>query len=865
MNGSDDLMPHEADRGDAAAGERRAKWGLRGTLFMSFGAIVALTALAIGVAVFALREVRFGYEELATRDIPSIVGSANLAISGTDMTVYASQLVNATEEGAREAASRRLRAAVDVLARVVAEIGDSGAAREVVAELQAKTSSFASMLDGLEEFTKANIAASLRIRARLDELFVLYDEITGTLAPRVDDAYFELVIGGETAGSETAAIVDTIVVDEMQALQLMFELRGTVHAMIGATSSYLLVDSVAISKLFEDKLVASSQRLATLLADLDEAGITLGVAGELFLLSELGGEARAMRGADTFDVASSATSQMLSQLIETQQLIDNALITAIDDRLFDLTMNAEDAVGKNAAVINDLLNNQVSALKTTLEAVSAVHQFVAILVQGALTEDASLIVPLQDKVVASANGLRAAVDDIADEELRAKVDALLAFGADRTGMLAERRGALDALASATAIVSDVFATARDIGETTRRLISQRNDVIEVHSGNIDAMFAMGTLVLVVIGLVSAVIAAVIGFLVVDRGIAKPLARLVAATKAIAAGDLEADIAVEARGGEIGDMVQALQVFRHGALERDRLQNAGAAEQMQRQQRQQQVEALIAEFRTNVQSLLEQVSANADQMQSTAEILATVAGETSSEANLATTVSSEASSSVQTVASAAEEMAASIAEISNQVEASTKVVAQASANADATNVEIEALAEAARRIGAVIGLISDIAAQTNLLALNATIEAARAGDAGRGFAVVASEVKALASQTASATEEIASQIAGIQGSTSQAVQSIALITRTMDEVNRYTSAIAGAIGQQNAATSEITASAQQAAHGTSSLATTMNRVREVVDENNQSMQQMLTSAADVNSQAEELRRTIDHFLARVAAA
>ena len=89
--------------------------------------------------------------------------------------------------------------------------------------------------------------------------------------------------------------------------------------------------------------------------------------------------------------------------------------------------------------------------------------------------------------------------------------------------------------------------------------------------------------------------------------------------------------------------------------------------------------------------------------------------------------------------------------------SHKISREAVSQVEQTNARIADLAQSASRIGEVVKMISAVAEQTNLLALNATIEAARAGEAGRGFAVVASEVKALAAQTAKATEEIGDQI------------------------------------------------------------------------------------------------------------
>src|SRR5690606_31516126 len=145
--------------------------------------------------------------------------------------------------------------------------------------------------------------------------------------------------------------------------------------------------------------------------------------------------------------------------------------------------------------------------------------------------------------------------------------------------------------------------------------------------------------------------------------------------------------------------------------------------------------------------------------------------------------------IQMVASAAEELSASVKEISNQVSQSTDFARHAVAETSRATEEINGLVAAAQKIGDVVNLISDIASQTNLLALNATIEAARAGEAGKGFAVVASEVKNLASQTATATEEITAQVSGMQSATESAVNAINLIADVIKKIDETAVTIA----------------------------------------------------------------------------
>lgn len=246
--------------------------------------------------------------------------------------------------------------------------------------------------------------------------------------------------------------------------------------------------------------------------------------------------------------------------------------------------------------------------------------------------------------------------------------------------------------------------------------------------------------------------------------------------------------------------------------------------------------LANDFETNVKGLVENVSSSATQMQTTSQTLAAAAEETSNQSN--------------TVATAAEELAASVNEISGQVMNANKIIDNAVSEAKKSEESVSGLVEAATKIGEVTAIISDIADQTNLLALNATIEAARAGEAGKGFAVVASEVKTLASETAKATEEIESQIKGIQEVSQATASAIQEITRTIGEISQISTSISGAVEEQSAATAEVSSNitgVQQAAAETGESATTM-----------------LGVSSELTEKSEDLQKRVDDFLAQVRA-
>jgi methyl-accepting chemotaxis protein len=276
-----------------------------------------------------------------------------------------------------------------------------------------------------------------------------------------------------------------------------------------------------------------------------------------------------------------------------------------------------------------------------------------------------------------------------------------------------------------------------------------------------------------------------------------------------------------------------------------------------------VDDAIVWFRGSVEGVLKTVTESVASMKATATALSAMSNETTAHTTGAVRTSNDAFGGVESAAAAADQLSKSIAEINRQLVSASDVVAAATAEAQSTNAVIGDLAQAAQKINDVIKLIQNVAGQTNLLALNATIEAARAGTAGKGFAVVASEVKALAVQTAKATDVIASQISAVQSSTQSAVRAIGSITGRMEEIRLFTSAIATSVEQQNAATSEISNNVTTAATGTRSVVSVLQRVASAITDMHSSADTVLTASSAVEKAADSLRESVDSFLRKVA--
>jgi methyl-accepting chemotaxis protein len=371
------------------------------------------------------------------------------------------------------------------------------------------------------------------------------------------------------------------------------------------------------------------------------------------------------------------------------------------------------------------------------------------------------------------------------------------------------------------------------------------------------------LLVIPIGALVAVLISVAATTWLGRLISRPIVAMTASMRLLAEGQLETEIPSVDRRDEVGHMAQALQVFRAHAQEARTLQAAADNEHAAKARRQAAMDRYTNDFGTSAAGVMGSLVRSAETMRATAAEMSNAAQRTRVDATATAEGAIESSRNLSAVAAAAEQMSASISEIGHQVAHASQAAAEAVERTSVTDAKVADMAAAADRVGQVVQLINAIASQTNLLALNATIEAARAGDAGKGFAVVAGEVKALAAQTAKATEQISTHIDAIRASTAETVTAVREVGISIGQVDQVASAIAAAVEQQAAVTQSIVSSVQSVTLATQDATRAMREVSQVAETTDAASRTVLSGADEVSANAARLQDEVGQFLRAMA--
>ncbi|GGF69268.1 methyl-accepting chemotaxis protein [Azorhizobium oxalatiphilum] len=427
------------------------------------------------------------------------------------------------------------------------------------------------------------------------------------------------------------------------------------------------------------------------------------------------------------------------------------------------------------------------------------------------------------------------------------------------GSAAGHRRALDAMhkdcePAGRAVLQKMVDVNMSSSEASDRMAAQLAETTRSASLTTMANIVVATLAMIVIAIV-----------MIRWSIVTPLRAMMAAMHDLGQGKLDTPIRGTARKDEIGAMGKALEVLREQLAAAEEARHAQAAAEEAHHARLAHRNALSTAFVGRMTELATAFASSSSQVADSARNLSATAEQTARQAQAVAEAAEEAAGNVETVAASSEELAVSVQEITGQVGHSASVAEVAFREAEQSNQRIGTLATAAGAIGDVVSLIRGIADQTNLLALNATIEAARAGETGKGFAVVAAEVKALATQTARATEEIANKIGEIQTATNGTVTSMSEIIRVITDMKQVSSSIAGAVEQQGAATGEIAHNCQRAASGTQQVTHSIAGVGQAAELTGSASTELLALSEGLSGQASDLRTLVDAFVKDLEAA
>lgn len=352
---------------------------------------------------------------------------------------------------------------------------------------------------------------------------------------------------------------------------------------------------------------------------------------------------------------------------------------------------------------------------------------------------------------------------------------------------------------------------------------------------------------------------------VARSVTTPLAKLTNAMNRLAQGDMNARVSGASRTDELGDLSRAIEVFRASMEERNALEAAANRDAQERMERAERVAARTTRFNARIDELVQVFVRAAEDLEQTADSMTRASDRTNGLASSVAAAAEQSTANASTAAGAAASLANAVRDIADNAGDSAQIASEAVTRAGNAVQAMGTLQAAARRIGEIVDMIEGIAAQTNLLALNATIEAARAGEAGRGFAIVAQEVKALATQTAAATQDIAGQIRHVQGSTEDATATIDGIHHIIARLHANAQAIDAAVRMQTQVTSEIARNVREVSNASQSVAAEIASVSSTTEETGAAAHQVLSASHELVVQADLLKTEVAGFVADVKAA
>lgn len=839
--------------------------------------LIATTGVSVAVSLGVFRDTNTAMENLVANELPVLRRALDLGAVVAEMNRHMVTILSASTH---DSLVQQRDVTRSELSKLRSALDEAGLSRD--SEGQDPVRQLAGYLESLIDAKLVGFHSSHTTESEIEALFELNSQLSERVRELRDEAYFNLLLGGENAVEQLGTALDQLVERDFRGLRVALGLQVQVNALQGAALLYVPGTDAAAQSIIRDLAIASVARISNLTSEIIPGSDLADLTAEL---EELSDQANAMltRGA-------AAGMRHRGEILRFAPEIDRKLTMVIDTLVFMLELNVEDTQASNSASIETLLLRDVTPLLETSTLETQARDLVAMAMRLALSgsEDAHA---REVQNIATARKVLTDTFDSLPVVLAPTIRQILDLTAPGAMLETARLEGIRAEASAVQSFRSVNHMLNQIAATSDERGVRALRQIENLGGMIGARIDSSVTLLVVIAVLSAAIA-IISPVVAWITLIRPIGHATNATTALANGDLSAVDYLRPGSGEIGTLSKALHIFRDGMiekqqmeLERERIRKQDEADRNAAMARQTAVVSALAEglgnlaagdldtsidepFEESYERLRHDFNAAVATLNATiAEVLrsaSNIAADSGSIAQAAQDLSRRTANSADELEQTASTLLV-LTDLVNSAHSRTKgakdtvrlSVESSKGGRETLSHAVEAMEtiqDSSRRVAKIIDVIEDIAFQTNLLALNAGVEAARAGDSGRGFAVVATEVRALAQRSSESVQEISALLLQSNADVAKGVQLVS-------EVSTSLSTVGAAIMTFSSDFEAIAASADEQSSGIENINSAVARVESATQQNVAMVEETTAASEALSREAASLMAHLSKFRLR----